>query len=66
VSLDINMARGYGIRYTDSVESLNLNKGLFRSTTPTNKKSLKKQKISLQASARQPNYGQVSIRKISV
>lgn len=60
------MARGYGIRYTDSVESLNLNKGLFRSTTPSNRKSLKKQKITLQASARPPYYGRVSVRTISV
>jgi hypothetical protein len=60
------MAKGYGIRYTDSVESLNLNKGLFKSTTPSNRKSLKKQKISVTASARPPSYGRVSVRTISV
>ena len=57
------MAKGYGIRYVDSVESLNLNKGLFRSTIPSKKKSLKPQRISLKASARKPKYG---LRKISV
>ena len=60
------MARGYGIRYTDSVESLNLNKGLFRSTTPLNRKSLKKQKINVTASVSPPSYGRVSVRTISV
>tara|TARA_R110000824_G_scaffold142637_2_gene309879 strand:+ start:50 stop:232 length:183 start_codon:yes stop_codon:yes gene_type:complete len=60
------MARGYGIRYTDGVSSLNLNKGLFRSTIPTSKRSLKKQNIKLNASARQPSYGRISLKTISV
>lgn len=60
------MTKGYGIRYTDSVESLNLNKGLFRSTTPSNKKSLKKQKITVIASVTPPSYGRLSVRTISV
>ena len=60
------MARGYGIRYTDSVESMNFNKGLFRSTVPSNKITLKKQKITVTASVRPPSYGRVSVRTISV
>jgi len=60
------MARGYGIRYTDGVSSLNLNRGLFRSTRPSSKRSLKKRTLKATASARPPSYGRISIRTVSV